>query len=390
MKLIERAGNIITFIILILFSSVLAGHAMPTQYPVSTTILNSNKAYKGNILYRAVIEGTSKVLLMDMRGNILHTWVLPEYKGVGYPEPLGNGNILALARRNNNTYVLVELDWDGNIVWEYYYPNAISHHDVERLDNGNTLILYREDRNVPGISSKDLLDDFIAEVNAEGDIVWEWHTYEHFDEFGFSDTAKQQIYDAGGDWAHTNSIQSLPPNTLNDPRFSEGNILVSQRETNIIFVIDKETGQIVWKIGPDDNLTIAQHDARMIRKGFEGAGNILVFDNGGDAGYPSQFRFYSKVIEIEPIFKKVVFLYTAKRSNLPLSTFFSYSMGGSQKLPNGNILINEAETGRFFQVTPDGEIVWEYINPFFKQEPEFLTNQVYRIWMINRNWPPAI
>ena len=62
-------------------------------------------------------------------------------------------------------------------------------------------------------------------------------------------------------------------------------------------------------------------------------------------------------------------------------------MSGSQKLPNGNILINEAETGRFFQVTPDGEIVWEYINPFFKQGDEFQTNLVYRSILVNKNWP---
>ena len=31
---------------------------------------------------------------------------------------------------------------------------------------------------------------------------------------------------------------------------------------------------------------------------------------------------------------------------------------------NGNTFINEGARGRFFEVTPDGKIVWEYLNPY--------------------------
>ena len=40
-------------------------------------------------------------------------------------------------------------------------------------------------------------------------------------------------------------------------------------------------------------------------------------------------------------------------------------MGSAQRLPNGNTLIAESSFGRFFEVTTEGEIVWEYVNPFF-------------------------
>ena len=37
----------------------------------------------------------------------------------------------------------------------------------------------------------------------------------------------------------------------------------------------------------------------------------------------------------------------------------------AQRLPNGNTLVCESSYGRFFEVTQEGEIVWEYVNPFF-------------------------
>ena len=48
--------------------------------------------------------------------------------------------------------------------------------------------------------------------------------------------------------------------------------------------------------------------------------------------------------------------------------FFSYDSASAQRLPNGNTFITEAAQGRFFEVTPELEIVWEYIIPFFKAE----------------------
>jgi hypothetical protein len=171
-------------------------------------------------------------------------------------------------------------------------------------------------------------------------------------------------------------------------RFKKGNILVSQRSTNIIFIIDKVTGKIVWKNGPDNNLSIGQHDVKMIPQSYDGAGNIQVFDNGGAYGYPEETRLYSRVIEIEPISKKIVWEYNALKSKLPLWTFFSFQIGGEQKLPNGNILIDDGYSGRFFETTPEGEIVWEYINPDFSSPYGIQYNGVYRIWRVDLNWVP--
>jgi hypothetical protein len=47
----------------------------------------------------------------------------------------------------------------------------------------------------------------------------------------------------------------------------------------------------------------------------------------------------------------------------PRSHFFARIISGAQRLPNGNTLINEGTEGRFFEVTPQRRIVWEYVNP---------------------------
>ena len=46
-------------------------------------------------------------------------------------------------------------------------------------------------------------------------------------------------------------------------------------------------------------------------------------------------------------------------------TFYSHVMGGVERLSNGNTLIVESVNGRIFEVTADGELVWDYINPDF-------------------------
>jgi hypothetical protein len=66
------------------------------------------------------------------------------------------------------------------------------------------------------------------------------------------------------------------------------------------------------------------------------------------------------VIEINPATDLIVWKYQDK----PTWNFFSPRMGNAQRLPNGNTFITESSFGRFFEITKEGEIVWEYVNPF--------------------------
>lgn len=350
------------------------------------TIHDQYRAYPGFTLFYSF--SNKRVVLLDMQGNVVYSLNM-RIPG-GNPEPLLNRNILAHNRVGTGGNSLVEVDWDGNIVWEIYNRNYSLHHDQERLKNGNYLVLGSKAHNAPSIKQGILQDDFILEINRRGNIVWGWLTSDYFDSFDFSDEALQLIWE-GTNWKaplddynfdifHSNSIQSLPKNKWfdqGDVRFKPGNILVSQRNTNTVFIIDKESGEIVWKIGPENNITIGQHNANMIPQGYPGAGNILIFDNGGKAGYPLQTRDMSRVIEVNSD-KAIEWEYTASDSGQPNIHFYSMFMGSAQRLPNGNTLICEAMDGRIFEVTRRGQIVWEYLH----------NDPIYRAYRVSLSWWP--
>lgn len=142
--------------------------------------------------------------------------------------------------------------------------------------------------------------------------------------------------------------------------------------------------------------TIGQHDAHIIAQGLPGAGNLLVFDNEGPSGFPPtrlSVESGSRILEIDPQTKAIVWQYTGIDSNQPAWGFYSSFISSARRLPNGNTLIDEGMTGRLFQVTRSGEIVWEYINPYSIRQKldvnrEVLTNWVYRAQPVPYNWVP--
>jgi outer membrane protein assembly factor BamB len=84
---------------------------------------------------------------------------------------------------------------------------------------------------------------------------------------------------------------------------------------------------------------------------------MLLFDNRGH--YDSEGQDKSRVIEFDPHTYKIVWEYTGDDTKPLYSTIRS----AQERLPNGNTLITESEGGRLIEVTPNGEIVWEYVNP---------------------------
>ena len=65
---------------------------------------------------------------------------------------------------------------------------------------------------------------------------------------------------------------------------------------------------------------------------------------------------------------------------LRVADFFSPRLSNAQRLPNDNTLISEGWFGRFFEVTAEGEIVWEYVNPYFGIRQNFVVNAVQRAY----------
>jgi hypothetical protein len=137
-----------------------------------------------------------------------------------------------------------------------------------------------------------------------------------------------------------------------------------------------------------------------------GEGNLLLFDNGGWAGYGKSNpasptgrmnarRDYSRVLEIDPISLQIVWQYTPAEAGflIPLdaSRFYSPFVSSAQRLPNGNTLITEGSDGRIFEVTGNHELVWEYISPYWGNSRLGLAaglNMVYRAYRAPYAWVP--
>ncbi|MBI4283286.1 MAG: thioredoxin, partial [Chloroflexi bacterium] len=141
----------------------------------------------------------------------------------------------------------------------------------------------------------------------------------------------------------------------------------------------------------------------MIPRGLPGEGNILVYDNGGWAGYgaPNEgsptghraaLRDYTRVIEFDPITLAIVWQYPATIAG-PSGMQARYSvysplMSSAQRLVNGNTLISEGNSARIFEVTREGKVVWEFVNPF--QESETVFQSIYRAYRVPYDWVPQV
>lgn len=145
------------------------------------------------------------------------------------------------------------------------------------------------------------------------------------------------------DILHTNTIEIIGKDI--DGLCEKGDLLISLCFLDLIGILDIEREKIIWKWGPGH--LDRQHHPTLLENE-----NILIFDNGTN-------RKYSRIIELDPLTKKIVWEYTSK----PLRQFFSPTRGGNQRLPNGNSLITESDRGRVFEITKNGEIVWEFYNP---------------------------
>ncbi len=324
--------------------------------------------------------------VFDMNGRVVNTWN-PPLPGwfFGLVKPLPGGSILAILNEyGSGRRVMIEMDWDGAVKW-VFDPGAFGvrvHHDFQRLPNGNTLLLTQVGRNVPWLRPGTTVDDILVEIDRNGTIVWAWSTLDSAAKLPF--TAAEWTYLStlsGTTLFHTNSVQALPPNRWEekDPRFRAGNLILSQRDTNLVFIIDKPTGDVVWSYRG----AIGQHHARMLTSELPGAGNILIFDNGGSGGTPPITRQYSRVIELHPPSSAVVWSYScikgACRAGKGTTTFYSPFLSGAQRLPNGNTLITEGTMGRLFEVTPGGTLTWEYLIATSEL-------QIYRGYRLDRDW----
>ena len=204
---------------------------------------------------------------------------------------------------------------------------------------------------------------------------------------GYVGSPAQRSQRVNPDWTHVNAV---------DYNAELDQIVISVHEFSEFWIIDHGTttaeaaghtggrrgkgGDLLYRWGNPrvyragtkaDQTLFAQHNAQWIPRGLPGAGHLLVFNNGGhrpDGNYSSvdelvppvdgQGRY---VLEPGKAYgpKKPVWSYSAPKK----SDFYAFFISGAHRLPNGDTMICSGPNGTLFEVTPDKEIVWKYVNP---------------------------
>ena len=328
--------------------------------PTGLTFHRTGRSTKG---YTLITPGQDNAAyLLDIDGRIVHRWVFHSIDP-GYGRLLDNGNLLMsgsdpalpdppedeptkepppferhITRLGGYKTTLQEVDWDGNVVWQF--ENRAQHHDFARLPNGNTMVPewvelpqdlhkrvkggYKEPRE----RLPPLLGDDLVEFDPAGNEVRRIHTWKLFDPIKDPINATKRRWE----WTHVNALD------INQA----GDIAFSARTNDRVCVIDGQSGELALKFSD----TVGQHHVTWVDDD-----HIQVFDNG---------RTRSRVLEIQVDTGEVTWTYEGD----PVHSFFSNYISGAERLWSGSVLVCEGSSGRLFEVTRAGEVVWEWINPF--------------------------
>jgi len=375
---------------------------------------NSSQALEGYTLFSP--HDSKTTFLVDNCGELIHSWE-SEYEP-GLSDYLLENGVLLRAGRNpgpgGGSGVVEMIDWDGTVLWSHSVieTHGRQHHDIELLPNGNILLIVwdnktQEEVDQTGSSTinNNLNSEQIVEIqpdliNGGATVVWEWKAWDHLiqdvdidkDNYGVVSEHPEKIdinflNHNNPDWLHFNGI---------DYNEELDQIIISVRNFSEFWIIDHSTtsgqaqsstggaygmgGDLLYRWGnpkaynqgnENDRKLFKQHNAHWIPEGLPDAGKILLFNN--QAGTPESLN-YSTVNTLSlPTNSNGSYDYTSG-SYLPNdfdwswqapnpTDFYSNILSGVQRLENGNTLICEGTSGRFFEINSSGTIVWEYINP---------------------------
>lgn len=352
------------------------GYAAGTQPATAAgvTVHVEGRAYEGLNFYSS--GHGPEAVLMDMEGNVLHRWrrdfseVWPD-SAEARDDPdtlwwrrcrlLPNGEILAIFEG----FGILELDWHSNQIWA---RRNGAHHDLDLTPGGDIWVLTREAHVIPSVHpDRPVLEDFASLLGPDGEEKRRFSLLEAFDRSSFRDVWREggSRLGPGGDVFHTNAIEVLDGSLASrDPAFAKGNLLLSMLKLNAIAIADPEREIIVWARKGDFR---KQHDPTIVN-----GKHLMLFDNQG----PGNLR--SRVLELDPFTMTTIWSYEGNEA----SPFFSPKLGTAQRLPNGNTLITESNNGRAFEVSPQGQIVWEFHNPHRTGDDGELVATLSEVWRL--------
>jgi hypothetical protein len=293
-------------------------------------------------------ESAQVVRLFDRDGAEVHRWPV-RYQL--FDEKIKPQNVMlhglevfpdgSLAVAFDSGMAIARIDACGQPLWTV---EGAFHHSIMRDENGALMTwldeaIVRLDENTGELlSSLDLRTDIISALNGEQQGYFNIRTQTPYE--------GEQEMEYLEDPFHPNDAEPLSAEMASAfPMFEAGDVLFSLRELNLIAVVDPDTGLLKWwRHGP----WIKQHDPD-----FQPDGTITVFDNGTGTGR-------SLIRRIDPATDALSVVFAGSQK----APFYTMRRGKHQFLPNGNVLLTEAEHGRVLEVDPEGRVVWDRHMPW--------------------------
>jgi hypothetical protein len=392
--------------------------------------------------------------LIDMSGRVVKSWDTDSTpSSLAYL--LANGDILRAGLAPNPPFgttaggggKMQEFNWNGDLVWDFSFGTTTmtQHHDFTRLPNGNVLMLVKEKKTadeaiaagrIPStVQGTTVQPDSLIEIKPtgknSGEIVWEWHVWDHLIQDHDKDKANYgavsahperidinyNVVDgqrANPDWTHFNAV---------DYNADLDQILVSLRNFSEIWIIDHTTttneaagttggrqgkgGDLLYRWGnprvyragnADDQRLYGQHNAHWIPKGLNGAGHLLIYNNGDTRPGVKYSSVEEIVLPVNATGRytpgadkkfgpdRAVWNYSAPNP----ADFYSVNISGVQRLPNGNTLICAGAPGIVFEITPEKKVVWQYNLPAFGGRGGQNARQVFRAYRFGPDFPGLV
>lgn len=322
--------------------------------PEETGVVTRTRAPSEDV-YVVSSGDTHTVRLMNDSGTVLHTWPTPYSRAFDSKPPLDiyEDTAIRIHRRVTATpdgglivtysgAGMAKINRDGSVAWSKL---NWAHHETAVDFRGRIYALPRKPRAFKrrhrhGTRTYEManMDERVAVYSPDGEKIASLSIYDAIKRSRFYGLNRLVSW-SQTDMYHTNDIDLIGENA--PPIFEGGDVLLSLHDINAVVSVDLETEKVT---GAVTGLFDKHHDPDILP-----SGNLLVFDNSYMTGE-------SRVTEIDTTRQSIEWTYRSP-------DFYTACCGYSERLDNGNTFIVETYDGRAFEVTPDGTIVWEWINP---------------------------
>jgi outer membrane protein assembly factor BamB len=302
-------------------------------------------------------RGGPSAYLIDADGTVLHQWKHGK-EPIQHAHLFPNGDVIAVVPG----LVMFKVDKDSNLLWS---RKGEFHHDFWVTEDGRIHALAHKIEVVPGVHPEGMVQaDYLVVLSPDGDTLEVNSLIEPFlrspYKFVLPSVRHRPVPKEMKPWdlLHANHVEVFDGSLEHvNPLLAEGNILLSFRHIHTIAIYEKDTHDVLWVWG--SNNIYFQHHPTLLENG-----NIQVFNNGLEQTQRST------VIELDLATGELAWEYMAEG-------FYTMTRGSAQRLPNGNTLIAESDSGYVFEVTREGEVVWEFANP--DVDAEGLRNAIWRM-----------